>query len=553
MIGKNGKISHKTKTKTDKITCKAKTTKPKNITQVRTNIPIKRENCLSNHDLNLSSKERPITSADICLNGENNVLNSKPIEKKSAVAISLSPTALICSLKPRTYHHSSAFTINISIFYPRLTCLSYNLIMNKHQYTTLLGKAVRKVARLKGGGSALPGLFVEKIDPNFIKRTLSSLKRGVLVISGTNGKTTTTKIIVELLEAEGLKVFTNKTGSNFVRGVASALLGEVNIKGELDADIAVLELDEAHAVKFVDVISPDYCLLLNVMRDQLDRFSEIDKTAELLEKVAEETTSKLIINSEDKRLVNIAKKQFDTPTNYFGFEKKLARLMPTDEELYDNAKEHERDSSIKPIVELMSLEKNKGTIKIKDKEYIIDFKLNGIYNIYNAVAALATVITILKDEANPNRLAKELALVEPAFGRGESILIDGTEIEIVLVKNPSGFRLSLMSYLADDAPTMIIINDNYADGRDMSWLWDIDFASLRAKGVTIVSGIRAYDMALRLSYDDVNVEEIEPNILKALKSFIKKDGNKKRIFTTYTAMLEIRKYFEKKTKIKRAL
>ena len=149
--------------------------------------------------------------------------------------------------------------------------------MNKHQYTTLLGKAVRKVARLKGGGSALPGLFVEKIDPNFIKRTLSSLKRGVLVISGTNGKTTTTKIIVELLEAEGLKVFTNKTGSNFVRGVASALLGEVNIKGELDADIAVLELDEAHAVKFVDVVSPDYCLLLNVMRDQLDRFSEIAK------------------------------------------------------------------------------------------------------------------------------------------------------------------------------------------------------------------------------------------------------------------------------------
>lgn len=425
--------------------------------------------------------------------------------------------------------------------------------MNKHQYTTLLGKAVRKVARLKGGGSALPGLFVEKIDPDFIKRTLSSLKRGVLVISGTNGKTTTTKIIVELLEAEGLKVFTNKTGSNFVRGVASALLGEVNIKGELDADIAVLELDEAHAVKFVDVVSPDYCLLLNVMRDQLDRFSEIDKTAELLEKVAEETTSKLIVNSEDKRLVNIAKKQFDTPTNYFGFEKKLARLMPTDEELYDNTKEHERDSSIKPIVELMSLEKNKGTIKIKDKEYIIDFKLNGIYNIYNAVAALATVITILKDEANPNRLAKELALVEPAFGRGESILIDGTEIEMVLVKNPSGFRLSLMSYLADDAPTMIIINDNYADGRDMSWLWDVDFASLRAKGVTMVSGIRAYDMALRLSYDDVNVEEIEPNILKALKSFIKKDGNKKRIFTTYTAMLEIRKYFEKKTKIKRAL
>jgi len=122
--------------------------------------------------------------------------------------------------------------------------------------TIVLGKAIRYAARLRGGGSALPGLFVERISPRFVPDTLAQLPHGVVVISGTNGKTTTTKMVVSLLESQGLRVFTNRTGSNFVRGVAAALLGEIDIKGNLPADIAVLELDEAHAVKFVEVIPP---------------------------------------------------------------------------------------------------------------------------------------------------------------------------------------------------------------------------------------------------------------------------------------------------------
>lgn len=175
--------------------------------------------------------------------------------------------------------------------------------MNKRQtFTTVLGKTVQQVARLRGGGSALPGLFVEKIDPDFVARTLKNLPRGIAIISGTNGKTTTTKMVVELLEGQGLKVFTNRTGSNFTRGVAAALLGEVDVYGNLDADIAVLELDEAYAVHFARAISPDYCLLLNVMRDQLDRFGEIDNTADLLHTVAKNTTKCAVVNRDDPRL-----------------------------------------------------------------------------------------------------------------------------------------------------------------------------------------------------------------------------------------------------------
>ncbi len=142
----------------------------------------------------------------------------------------------------------------------------------------LLGQGVRYASKLRGGGSAFPGLVMEKLHPEFVAEELAKLPYGVVVVSGTNGKTTTTKMTVQLLESQGLKVFTNRTGSNFVRGVAAALLGAMSLTGKLDADIAVLELDEAHAVHFVKAVKPDYALLLNVLRDQLDRFGEIDTT-----------------------------------------------------------------------------------------------------------------------------------------------------------------------------------------------------------------------------------------------------------------------------------
>ena len=175
-------------------------------------------------------------------------------------------------------------------------------------FSVPLGKLVRRVSRLRGGGSALPGLVVEKIDPGFMRRTLSTLPLGVAVVSGTNGKTTTTKMVVELLEGQGLKVFTNRTGSNFTRGVAAALLGEVDWRGRLEADVAILELDEAHAVHFVNQVPPRYSLLLNVLRDQLDRFGEIDKTAQLLEHIAAKTTGTVVLNREDPRVARIAGK-----------------------------------------------------------------------------------------------------------------------------------------------------------------------------------------------------------------------------------------------------
>lgn len=416
-------------------------------------------------------------------------------------------------------------------------------------FSTILGKAVRRAARLRGGsGSALPGLFVEKIDPKFIKRTLAQLPRGVVLVSGTNGKTTTTKMVVELLEGQGLRVFTNRTGSNFTRGVAAALLGDIDLRGRLHADIAVLELDEAHAVHFVRAVGPRHSLLLNVMRDQLDRFGEIDKTAALLRTIAEHTTSGVVLNREDPRVRAIATHLDGTAVAYFGLNPSLATLFPDDDSLHGS---EAADMTLPDAdVILSAITGTDATFLLDNHLHTTSLRLRGVYNIYNAAAALALVRQICGNDVDNATLIEGLSRVEPAFGRGETIIIGGQPLELVLVKNPSGFRLGLTSFSPDGYATMIAINDNYADGRDMSWLWDVEFGSLRPGGVAMVSGIRTYDMALRLQYDNVPFAATEPDPGRAVRTFIADHPDTpKRIYCTYTAMLALRRELGTMTKL----
>ena len=417
--------------------------------------------------------------------------------------------------------------------------------MSRQILSTLIGKTVKQAARLRGGGSALPGLVIEKIDPGFIARTLAQIPRGVVVISGTNGKTTTTKIVVELLEAAGLKVFTNRTGSNFSRGVAAALLGEVDMRGRLDADIAVLELDEAWAVKFVQLVPPRYSLLLNVMRDQLDRFGEIDTAAGFLAKIAQATTDTVVLNRDDPRIYRLHQ-QTAANVAFFGTTDQLLELMPTDDALKTG--QAQANQTAPADVLLADIDGQTATFHIDNAKHAVRMRLNGVYNLLNAAAALSLVRQIMGDKAELTTLLGALSDVAPAFGRGETIVIDGTPIELILVKNPSGFRLSLLSFADGTADTMIAINDNYADGRDVSWLWDVDIS--RLEQVAVVSGVRAHDMALRLEYDDITPEIIEPDLAAALEKLLAHHPRKpKHIYCTYTAMLRLRKLLSIKTDV----
>lgn len=423
-----------------------------------------------------------------------------------------------------------------------------------------VGKLVRMISRATNhGGSALPGKVVETLDPGFLARTLGKLPYGVVLISGTNGKTTTTRMVASMLRDAGLRVFTNPTGSNFTRGVVAALVQEMPVFGtKLDADIAVLELDEAYAVHFVNQIKPRYSLLLNVMRDQLDRFGEIDTTAKLLSNVAHATKRVVVLNREDPRISALSKDVLPScKVKYFGLDESLRSMFPTDDDLHsDLGCDFNGDSRNLPHADvvLAKVADNKADFLIDGHRKTTSVKLRGVYNVFNAAAASTIVRAILADAAkkdatlakfDDDALMESISRVTPAFGRGEVIEVNGAPVELVLVKNPIGFRLALASDKPANHDTMIAICDEYADGRDMSWLWDVDFTCFSGTGVTCVSGTRAWDMALRLQYDKVASRNVNTDLEEDVKTFVNGDfssdaKNAKRIYCTYTAMLRVR-------------
>ena len=434
----------------------------------------------------------------------------------------------------------------------------------RSRLTVALGRTARLAARMRGGGSggtAFPGLVMERTDPGFLERTLSRLPRGVIVVSGTNGKTTTTKMVVQLLREQGLKVFTNRTGSNFVRGVLAALLTEVDAAGNLDADIAVLELDEAHAVHFVAQVRPRACLLLNVMRDQLDRFGEIDYTASLLHSIAKATSDVVVLNGDDPRLAAPAFLEDVTARVVsFGAGEDLRSLFLSDDDLRTGlASPRDRGEGAGPRVTLEAINGQRATVRVDGASHEVDFAIPGVHNLLNACAALGVVLEVLGEDADLPGLLATLGTVQAAFGRGEVLTLDGRPVQLSLVKNPAGFRMGLLSAAAQAQAgevVVVAINDEYADGRDMSWLWDVDFAALRTNGVAVVTGVRAWDMALRLRYDDVEVTDVEPDLRKAVALMRRAatDADRPmRIFTTYTAMLALRSILGEMTDVEEVM
>ena len=316
------------------------------------------------------------------------------------------------------------------------------------------------------------------------------------------------------------------------------------------------------------------------MRDQLDRFGEIDNTARLLSRVAAATTGTVVLNREDPRIAALAQVvPSGTRTVHFGLSQALRRFFPTDD---DMARTFERDAApAVPAAEpaagtvsdvmLTGVGDHRAQLLIDGTEYDSEVRLEGVYNLYNAAAALAVVRAVQANVRNPqaireraarlpakrrdgfvmraqrfagastDALVDALAQVTPAFGRGEVIDVQGSPVELLLVKNPMGFRLALASFPPAGCNTMICINDEYADGRDMSWLWDVDFTSLHATGVDAVSGVRAWDMALRLEYDGVAARGVNTDLEQAVRAFVGMDpGTRKHIYCTYTAMLAVR-------------
>ncbi|PID30633.1 hypothetical protein CSA80_00760 [Candidatus Saccharibacteria bacterium] len=407
------------------------------------------------------------------------------------------------------------------------------------------GKLTLALLRATGRtGSALPGRVVETLSPKFLPHMLAQLPQGVLIVSGTNGKTTTTKLVAKLLASQGLRVLTNPTGSNFVRGIISAVVDKASWRGRLDYDIAVFEQDEAHAVHFAKMVTPRGVLVLNIMRDQMDRFGEIDTTLKLLEKLARAASDFVVLNANDERVSTILVDDA-VKTVWYAHSEDLNAAFLSDDQLYHGAAANYALGG-EPSVVLTGYDEASVSLLVQGSPHRYQYQLMGGHNAQNLAAAIAVLFQLVP-EPDTSELAKAILTVEPAFGRGEIIqLPEGGELTLQLVKNPGGFTQALrMLELKEYATIGIAINDDYPDGRDVSWLWDVDFSAI--KQPVLCGGARAADMANRLKYDEVKTLASYNDLDAYQKAFHERaasEGGHAILFCTYTAMLKLRsKYF----------
>jgi UDP-N-acetylmuramyl tripeptide synthase len=406
-----------------------------------------------------------------------------------------------------------------------------------------IGKLVFWLLRLFGRtGSALPGLIIEKLNPYFLPQMLRQLPHGVIVVSGTNGKTTTTKISTALLESQGLRVLTNKTGSNFVRGIISVVIDKARWNSELPYDIAIFEQDEAHAVLFARQVRPRGVIVLNVMRDQMDRFGEIDTTRHMLQQLVSAATEWVVLNANDERVSHL-KAATSVKTYWYAHSKELQPDFLTDDQLY-HAGSAVYHLASEPTVLLTGYTNSDVSLVARKQELHYDYALQGGHNALNLAAAMTMVYAVMPnyDEV---QLRQALCQLQPAFGRGEVIVLpSGGTLTLQLVKNPGGFTQALrMLELKPYSVVGIAINDDYPDGRDVSWLWDVDFHGLAEQQTILCGGTRAADMANRLKYDSINATSTHDIIAEygsALDAAAANTPGEAILFCTYTAMRKLR-------------
>lgn len=432
-----------------------------------------------------------------------------------------------------------------------------------------------------GGGTTLPGRVAMALAPHIVTDLAGRLPRGIVLISGTNGKTTTARLLDGILEAGGIEAIHNRAGANLLSGVASALIERATPSGHLRGEVGLFEIDEATLPAVVDAARPRVLILLNLFRDQLDRYGEIDILAERWRRalIAMPATGLVVYNADDPLVADVGR-TYGGRTLTFGLDEAPEGRAPT------QSPEHAADSrycyrcgrpyeySLVTIghmghyrcmqcgtgrtspevratgIRLRGADGASLSLVYGDRTLPVSTVLPGLYNVYDIAAAAAGALAMDVDMAT---IGRGIAATAPAFGRGEHVALDGRDALLLLAKNPAGFNEVLRTVLlAEPAPVVLIaINDLIADGRDISWLWDVDFEMLRDRARhVVVTGIRAEDMALRLKYAGlesarVTVERDGGRALENARTLLR-DGERLYILPTYTAMLHLRDILARK-------
>ncbi len=442
--------------------------------------------------------------------------------------------------------------------------------MNRVRFYTALVLARLTYLAIKllhrSSGTSFVGMMTLKVCPDFLAYCRKYIKNNAITISGTNGKTTTSGLVAHIFEENQNSIIHNVKGANMLTGIANVFA--LNIKPFKRFDYAVIESDEAYLTKLYDYFKADYLLVTNLFRDQLDRYGELSTTASFIQNAIDKNKElKLILNADDPLVTNFGKGK---NAIYYGFEEvefcseihNATSNAPTEvfncicgkplqynkqffaqEGHYYCAKcgFKRPEPNYKGYIKIYS---DYSELKIRHNDKDFEFKINlvGLYNAYNVLGAVACA---MENGIDYQTIKKAVSTYKSIFGRAERRVINGHKTLIQLIKNPTGAS-EVLKTVDLSSNIVIAINDNYADGRDISWLWDSDFEQLKnAQKLVITSGIRAKDMATRLKYAGIPQEKIivEEDIKSAIALAAKSDNIEERItiLPSYTALLKISK------------
>ena len=449
-------------------------------------------------------------------------------------------------------------------WWPR-SCGRYNSPMDiRFSAAKLAAKLVGTASRAlrAGGGTSLPGKVALHVDPHLLKKLAARLSEGVILITGTNGKTTTARMLAGVLRAQGHSVVHNREGANLRSGLATALLSS-------EGDVGLLEVDEATIPLVAGDLAPKAIVVTNIFRDQLDRYGELDRTAELIGSAitAAGPATTAVLNADDPRVAALATGASarvihfgldHTDAGHYGSQRdsRDCRVCGTalDYQLYFYAHLGHYScpacgaSRPTPAITAADISSESGEmlfqLSTEDSHTKIKLPVPGLYNVYNALAAAGAALAL---GIPATEAATALEKYRPAFGRMERVDVGGCQILMALVKNPTGFDQVIEAITANESThsAVIAINDELADGTDVSWLWDVNIERLADLPLLVASGIRGADMAVRLKYAgaDLNGIIVERELRRAIEraiSGVETEGAV-AVICTYTALFEARR------------
>lgn len=385
----------------------------------------------------------------------------------------------------------------------------------------------------------MPGRVALMLSPGLLQHAVERLPRGVVFVTGSNGKSTTTHMLVEIVRAHGVSVFSNPTGGNLPQGIASSVIASCGANGRIDADIAILEVDEAYAPGLAHHLRPRMSLLLNIQVDQLNRFYEPERVADMLRDLAGLTSDHLILNADDDYIHRIGE-QIPRRRTWFGVAPDVRAAAPHGLANVDIIGEPE--VAVDTAVSVTAVQGRQAVLSIQGEVTTIELPSRGLHYAVDAAAATAAAAAVLGTDLEPAKVAHAFASLTTVYGRGEVITHEGEEIEIIMMKNPPSLQMNL-DYLGDVPEQVFMAIDEGTP--DPSWLYGIDFSNLRQ--VQYITGTKAWQLATCLSYQNVQVGVVEPDLATALAAFLalpKPARGQKTMIVNYEQMMFIRRLLD---------